>query len=103
VKLEVVIVLILRRGTHIATSSSSNSRMTFGSPTPIASDGRLLIKRTPLPLSQIAVLLLLRFCEAASVFVIFPFLNEVCILHIFTDDIDRPKGIIAPDFSYRWR
>ena len=33
--------------------------------------------RTPLPAGQIATLLLLRFCESASVFVIFPFLNEV--------------------------
>ena len=33
--------------------------------------------RTPLPAGEIATLLLLRFCESASVFVIFPFLNEV--------------------------
>jgi len=33
--------------------------------------------RTPLPAGQIATLLLLRFCESASMFVVFPFLNEV--------------------------
>ena len=33
--------------------------------------------RTPFPAAQIATPLLLRFCESASVFVIFPFLNEV--------------------------
>lgn len=34
-------------------------------------------QRTPLPADQIAILLFLRFCESASMFVIFPFLNEV--------------------------
>ncbi|KDR81939.1 hypothetical protein GALMADRAFT_59708 [Galerina marginata CBS 339.88] len=34
-------------------------------------------QRTPLPVGQIAILLLLRFCESASTFVIFPFLNEL--------------------------
>jgi hypothetical protein len=38
---------------------------------------KLSTKYTPLPLAQIAILLLLRFSEAASTFVIFPFLNEV--------------------------
>ena len=40
---------------------------------------KLSTKYTPLPLGQIAILLLLRFCEAASTFVIFPFLNEVLL------------------------
>ena len=35
------------------------------------------MKYTPLPLFQIAILLLLRFCEGAAMSVIFPFLNEV--------------------------
>ena len=44
----------------------------------VTSHSRMPMKKyTPLPLSQIAILLLLRFCEAASTFVIFPFLNEV--------------------------
>jgi hypothetical protein len=34
-------------------------------------------RRAPLPAGQISTLLLLRFCESASVFVVFPFLNEV--------------------------
>ena len=34
-------------------------------------------QRTPLPVDQITILLFLRFCEAASMYVIFPFLNEV--------------------------
>ncbi|KAF5317946.1 hypothetical protein D9619_012266 [Psilocybe cf. subviscida] len=34
-------------------------------------------QRTPLPADQIAILLFLRFCESASMFVIFPFLNEL--------------------------
>ena len=51
------------------------SRMSFGSPT--ANGRRSLVKYTPLPLFQIAILFILRFCEAASTFVIFPFLNEV--------------------------
>ena len=34
--------------------------------------------RTPLPFGQLSILLLLRFTESASTFVIFPFLNEVC-------------------------
>ncbi|KAF4614417.1 hypothetical protein D9613_003332 [Agrocybe pediades] len=35
------------------------------------------MQRTPLPAAQIAILLLLRFVESASTFVIFPFLNEL--------------------------
>ena len=49
--------------------------MLSGSPTTSAKIS--LKKYTPLPLSQIAILLFLRFCEAASVFVLYPFLNEV--------------------------
>lgn len=41
------------------------------------SNSKSTAKYTPLPHSQIAILLLLRFCEAASTFVIFPFLNEL--------------------------
>lgn len=37
-------------------------------------------RRTPLPVSQLSVLLLLRFTESASTFVIFPFLTEVRLL-----------------------
>ncbi|KAF8810044.1 member of major facilitator superfamily multidrug-resistance, DHA1 sub-family [Phlegmacium glaucopus] len=40
-------------------------------------DRKSPVKYTPLPLSQIAILLLLRFCESASTFVILPFLNEL--------------------------
>ena len=36
-----------------------------------------LLNHTPLPLSQISILFLIRFCEAASFYAIFPFLNEV--------------------------
>ena len=66
-----------------------------------AGDRKSLIKYTPLPLFQIAILLLLRFCEAASTFVIFPFLNEVRVhwLHL----IDWPKEYVAPYFCNRWR
>ena len=56
--------------------------MLAGSPTT-----RSLKNYTPLPLSQIAILLFLRFCEAASTFVIFPFLNEV--INVFQTDYNR--------------
>jgi len=35
------------------------------------------MKNTALPLSQIAIIVLLRFCETASISVVFPFLNEL--------------------------
>lgn len=37
----------------------------------------LKVRRTPLPVSQLSILLLLRFTESASTFVIFPFFSEV--------------------------
>ncbi|PPQ82379.1 hypothetical protein CVT25_008340 [Psilocybe cyanescens] len=37
----------------------------------------LKTRRTPLPIAQLSILLLLRFTESASTFVIFPFLNEL--------------------------
>ena len=61
----------------------TSSRISSDSQT--ARERRPLGNYTPLPLSQIAVLLLLRFCEAVSNFVILPFLNEagsiLTILH----------------------
>jgi len=44
---------------------------------PTVGGSKLSAEYTPLPLGQIVILLLLRFCEAASTFVIFPFLNEL--------------------------
>ena len=51
-------------------------------------------KRTPLPFDQIVILLFLRFCESASTFVIFPFLNEV---RISTEPSSPSQGVtLAP-------
>ena len=67
--------------------------MLSGSPTATSSSAEgPLRKYTPLPLSQIAILLFLRFCEAASTFVIFPFLNEV-LMYFKPITIDLTKGI----------
>ena len=60
-------------------------------------------KYTPLPLAQISILLLLRFCEAASTFVIFPFLNEVRTKVLSLMTIGRPNKCVAPDFCSWWR
>ena len=65
--------------------------MLSGSPT--TSTKSSLQKYTPLPLSQIAILLLLRFCEAASAFVIFPFLNEVSNITDYYNRFD-PREIM---------
>jgi len=43
-------------------------------------EDRNRLERTPLPVVQLSVLLLLRFCESASTSVIFPFLEEVGIV-----------------------
>ncbi|KAF8898208.1 member of major facilitator superfamily multidrug-resistance, DHA1 sub-family [Gymnopilus junonius] len=43
----------------------------------VEGDTDLKAQRTPLPVGQLAILLLLRFCESSSTFVIFPFLNEL--------------------------
>jgi len=43
-------------------------------------EDRNRVERTPLPVVQLSVLLLLRFCESASTSVIFPFLEEVGIV-----------------------
>ena len=37
------------------------------------------VRRTPLPAGQLAILLYLRFCESASISVIFPFLDEASL------------------------
>ncbi|PPQ96786.1 hypothetical protein CVT26_006197 [Gymnopilus dilepis] len=49
-------------------------------------DSDLKAQRTPLPARQLAILLLLRFCESASTFVIFPFLSELLALVAGGDD-----------------
>ena len=52
--------------------------MLSGSPTTTTSSTKISLKKyTPLPFSQFAILHLLQFCEAASIFVLYPFLNEV--------------------------
>ncbi|KAF8162794.1 major facilitator superfamily domain-containing protein [Crassisporium funariophilum] len=73
----------------LSPRSHSSSRATTPSPTPTVyrtnngatgdeeSIAKLKHAHTPLPAAQISILLLLRFCEAASAFVIFPFLNEL--------------------------
>ena len=69
--------------TPLGSGMVPSSKMSSDSLT--AGERRSLGNYTPLPLSQISILLLLRFCEAASAFVIFPFLNEarsvLTILH----------------------
>ena len=57
--------------------------------------------RTPLPAGQIAPLLLLRFCESASMFVIFPFLSEVRSVALVISVTNWPVLFPAYHFSRR--
>jgi len=72
---------------NLADLSNFKLKMSSGSLTTNVNDSRSLKRYTPLPLFQIAIVLLLRFCEAASTFVIFPFLNE--LLTIVTGDAKK--------------
>ena len=78
-------------------------RMSSSSST--TAETRSLVEYTPLPLSQISILFLLRFCEGASFSAIFPFLNEVhdVFKTFFSDRSLTPKNILAPYFCNRWR
>ncbi|KAF9453687.1 MFS general substrate transporter [Macrolepiota fuliginosa MF-IS2] len=65
---------------------------THGEQVPLLSpDGaQNAVRRTPLPLKQISIVLLLSFCDSVPIYVVFPFLNELLLSFTGGDETKVP-------------